>query len=61
MFTASENFKEALIFCLNLNHETEPRTHNLLLWRTEFVLAISEHGARSNLYDEDKAIVKNNN
>jgi Protein of unknown function (DUF616) len=31
-----------------------------LLWRTGSVLAISEHGARSNLYDEAKAIVKKN-
>ncbi|KAI0511832.1 hypothetical protein KFK09_012464 [Dendrobium nobile] len=29
-----------------------------LLWRTSSVFAISEHGARSNLYDEAKAIVK---
>ncbi|XP_008808902.1 uncharacterized protein LOC103720789 [Phoenix dactylifera] len=29
-----------------------------LLWRTNSVLAISEHGARSSLYDEGKAIVK---
>lgn len=29
-----------------------------LLWRTNSVLAISEHGARSSLYDEAKAIVK---
>ncbi|KAJ1701686.1 hypothetical protein LUZ63_001465 [Rhynchospora breviuscula] len=31
-----------------------------LLWRTGSVLAISEHGARSNLYDEAKAIVRKN-
>ncbi|RZR97893.1 hypothetical protein BHM03_00027147 [Ensete ventricosum] len=29
-----------------------------LLWRTNSVLAISEHGARSSLYDEGKAVVK---
>ncbi|XP_019705155.1 probable hexosyltransferase MUCI70 isoform X2 [Elaeis guineensis] len=29
-----------------------------LLWRRNSVLAISEHGARSSLYDEGKAIVK---
>ncbi|KAG0500725.1 hypothetical protein HPP92_000797 [Vanilla planifolia] len=29
-----------------------------LLWRTNSVFAISEHGARSNLYEEAKAIVK---
>ncbi|WOL16422.1 hypothetical protein Cni_G25209 [Canna indica] len=29
-----------------------------LLWRTNSVLAISEHGARSSLYDEAKAVVK---
>lgn len=29
-----------------------------LLWRTNSVFAISEHGARSNLFDEAKAIVK---
>ncbi|XP_072989316.1 probable hexosyltransferase MUCI70 [Typha latifolia] len=29
-----------------------------LLWRTNSTLAISEHGARSSLYDEAKAIVK---
>lgn len=29
-----------------------------LLWRTNSILAISEHGARSSLYDEGKAIVK---
>ncbi|CAN6470716.1 unnamed protein product [Victoria cruziana] len=29
-----------------------------LLWRTHSSLAISEHGARSNIYDEGKAIVK---
>lgn len=29
-----------------------------LLWRANSVFAISEHGARSNLYDEAKAIVK---
>nr|CAD1819518.1 unnamed protein product [Ananas comosus var. bracteatus] len=28
-----------------------------LLWRTNSTLAISEHGARSNLYDEGKAII----
>ncbi|XP_058069162.1 probable hexosyltransferase MUCI70 [Magnolia sinica] len=31
-----------------------------LLWRTNSVLAISEHGARSSVYDEGKAIVKKN-
>ncbi|CAN1163797.1 Probable hexosyltransferase MUCI70 [Linum perenne] len=31
-----------------------------LLWRTNSVLAISEHGARSSLYDEAKAVVKKN-
>uniref|UniRef100_A0A7N0ZTY8 TOD1/MUCI70 glycosyltransferase-like domain-containing protein n=1 Tax=Kalanchoe fedtschenkoi TaxID=63787 RepID=A0A7N0ZTY8_KALFE len=31
-----------------------------LLWRTDSVLAISEHGARSNVYDEAKAVVKKN-
>ncbi|MQL99593.1 hypothetical protein Taro_032321 [Colocasia esculenta] len=31
-----------------------------LLWRTNSVLAISEHGARSNVFDEGKAIVKKN-
>lgn len=31
-----------------------------LLWRTNSILAISEHGARSSLYDEGKAIVKKN-
>ncbi|KAF3323956.1 hypothetical protein FCM35_KLT11423 [Carex littledalei] len=31
-----------------------------LLWRTGSVFAISEHGARSNLYDEAKAIVRKN-
>ncbi|KAG6711544.1 hypothetical protein I3843_05G053000 [Carya illinoinensis] len=29
-----------------------------LLWRTNCVLAISEHGARSSIYDEGKAVVK---
>ncbi|KAK8919032.1 hypothetical protein KSP39_PZI021335 [Platanthera zijinensis] len=29
-----------------------------LLWRTGSVFAISEHGARTNLYDEAKAVVK---
>ncbi|XP_074571751.1 putative hexosyltransferase MUCI70 [Curcuma longa] len=29
-----------------------------LLWRTNSVLAISEHGARSSLYDEAKAVIK---
>ncbi|KAF5448757.1 hypothetical protein F2P56_029262 [Juglans regia] len=29
-----------------------------LLWRTNSVLAISEHGARSSIYDEGKAVVK---
>ncbi|XP_010525625.1 PREDICTED: uncharacterized protein LOC104803394 [Tarenaya hassleriana] len=29
-----------------------------LLWRTNSVLAISEHGARSSVYDEAKAVVK---
>ncbi|OVA05202.1 Protein of unknown function DUF616 [Macleaya cordata] len=31
-----------------------------LLWRTNSVLAISEHGARSSVYDEGKAVVKKN-
>lgn len=31
-----------------------------LLWRTNSVLAISEHGARSSIYDEGKAVVKKN-
>ncbi|WJX15820.1 hypothetical protein P8452_05921 [Trifolium repens] len=31
-----------------------------LLWRTNSVLAISEHGARSSVYDEAKAVVKKN-
>ncbi|XP_061989345.1 probable hexosyltransferase MUCI70 [Rosa rugosa] len=31
-----------------------------LLWRTNSVLAISEHGARSSIYDEAKAVVKKN-
>ncbi|CAN0872825.1 Probable hexosyltransferase MUCI70 [Linum grandiflorum] len=31
-----------------------------LLWRTKSVLAISEHGARSSVYDEGKAVVKKN-
>jgi hypothetical protein len=29
-----------------------------LLWRTNSTFAISEHGARSNVYDEGKAIVQ---
>lgn len=29
-----------------------------LLWRTNSVLAISEHGARSSIYDEGNAVVK---
>ncbi|GAV71606.1 DUF616 domain-containing protein [Cephalotus follicularis] len=29
-----------------------------LLWRSTYVLAISEHGARSSVYDEAKAVVK---
>ncbi|ERN17624.1 hypothetical protein AMTRI_Chr13g92070 [Amborella trichopoda] len=29
-----------------------------LLWRTNYSLAISEHGARSSIYDEGKAVVK---
>lgn len=29
-----------------------------LLWRPNSVLAISEHGARSSVYDEAKAVVK---
>lgn len=29
-----------------------------LLWRTNSLLAISEHGARSSVYDEAKAVVK---
>ena len=29
-----------------------------LLWRTNSVLAISEHGARSSIYDEGKAVVR---
>lgn len=29
-----------------------------LLWHTNSVLAISEHGARSSLYDEGKAVVQ---
>jgi hypothetical protein len=29
-----------------------------LLWRTNSSFAISEHGARSNIYDEGKAIVQ---
>lgn len=29
-----------------------------LLWHTNSVLAISEHGARSSIYDEGKAVVK---
>ncbi|XP_022762825.1 uncharacterized protein LOC111308620 isoform X2 [Durio zibethinus] len=31
-----------------------------LLWRTGSVLAISEHGARSSIYDEGKAVVEKN-
>ncbi|ONK74595.1 uncharacterized protein A4U43_C03F8110 [Asparagus officinalis] len=31
-----------------------------LLWRSNSTLAISEHGARSSLYDEAKAVVKKN-
>ncbi|KAL3634234.1 hypothetical protein CASFOL_021288 [Castilleja foliolosa] len=31
-----------------------------LLWRSDHELAISEHGARSNVYDEAKAVVKKN-
>ncbi|XP_039129983.1 uncharacterized protein LOC120266425 isoform X1 [Dioscorea cayenensis subsp. rotundata] len=31
-----------------------------LLWRTNSILAISEHGARSSIYDEGKAVVKKN-
>ncbi|KAG4931680.1 hypothetical protein AAZX31_17G234000 [Glycine max] len=31
-----------------------------LLWRTNSLLAISEHGARSSVYDEAKAVVKKN-
>ncbi|KAK7376848.1 hypothetical protein VNO80_02265 [Phaseolus coccineus] len=31
-----------------------------LLWRTKSLLAISEHGARSSVYDEAKAVVKKN-
>ncbi|KAK3038168.1 hypothetical protein RJ639_029622 [Escallonia herrerae] len=31
-----------------------------LLWRTKSVLAISQHGARSSVYDEAKAVVKKN-
>lgn len=31
-----------------------------LLWRSKSVLAISEHGARSSIYDEAKAVVKKN-
>lgn len=31
-----------------------------LLWRTSSVLAISEHGARSSVYDEAKAVVRKN-
>lgn len=31
-----------------------------LLWRTNSVLAISEHGARGNVYDEAKAVVRKN-
>ena len=29
-----------------------------LLWRTNSTFAISEHGARSNIYDEGKAIIQ---
>lgn len=29
-----------------------------LLWRTNSTFAVSEHGARSNIYDEGKAIVQ---
>lgn len=32
----------------------------VLLWRSNSVLAISEHGARSSVYDEAKAVVKKN-
>ncbi|GLT70491.1 hypothetical protein SLA2020_425670 [Shorea laevis] len=32
----------------------------VLLWRSNAVLAISEHGARSSVYDEAKAVVKKN-
>lgn len=31
-----------------------------LLWRSNHELAISEHGARSSVYDEAKAVVKKN-
>ncbi|XP_027331623.1 uncharacterized protein LOC113847005 [Abrus precatorius] len=31
-----------------------------LLWRSNSILAISEHGARSSVYDEAKAVVKKN-
>lgn len=31
-----------------------------LLWRPNAVLAISEHGARSSVYDEAKAVVRKN-
>lgn len=31
-----------------------------LLWRPKSLLAISEHGARSSVYDEAKAVVKKN-
>ncbi|XP_057427075.1 probable hexosyltransferase MUCI70 [Lotus japonicus] len=31
-----------------------------LIWRTDSILAISEHGARSSVYDESKAVVKKN-
>ncbi|CAI8606396.1 unnamed protein product [Vicia faba] len=31
-----------------------------LLWRTNTILAISEHGARSSVYEEAKAVVKKN-
>ncbi|KAI3472397.1 hypothetical protein Pfo_029518 [Paulownia fortunei] len=31
-----------------------------LLWRSDYELAISEHGARSSVYDEAKAVVKKN-
>lgn len=31
-----------------------------LLWRSNSMFAISEHGARSSVYDEAKAVVKKN-
>lgn len=31
-----------------------------LLWRSNSILAISEHGARSSVYDEAKAVVNKN-